>query len=101
ADTANAAPRASAPRKGQRPADLRDTVAELTARAHEISQDAGNMMGGALRDLINAAAGLAGFAVESARELVQYMIRRGQISPDEGEKLIREAEEAARKLNPP
>src|SRR5690606_34557377 len=101
ADAAPAQPAPKPQRRGHRGTDIRDAVAEMTARAHEISQDAGNKMGGALRDVINAAAGLAGFAVESARDLVQYMVRRGQMSPEEGEKLIREAEEAARKRNPP
>lgn len=47
-----------------------------------------------MRDVISAAAGIAGFAVESARDLVQYMVRRGQMTPEEGDKLLREAEVA-------
>ena len=54
-------------------------------------------MSGALRDVIGAAAGLTAFAVESARDLVQYMVRRGQMTQEEADKLIREAEEAKRK----
>ncbi|HWJ24504.1 MAG TPA: hypothetical protein VNS52_19240, partial [Gemmatimonadaceae bacterium] len=73
---------------------MRDTVAEMAAKAHEISLEAGSKMAGAMKDVINAAAGLAGFAVESARDLVQYMVRRGQMTQDEADKLIREAEEA-------
>jgi hypothetical protein len=91
-------------RAGARGADVRDAVAEMTVRAHEISQDAGARMTSALRDVINAAAGLAGFAVESARDLVQFMVRRGQMSASEAEQLLRDAEAAhARqvKANPP
>ena len=91
---APAAPPAPRRSLGHRGADVRDTVAEMTAKAHEISLEAGSKMAGAMRDVINAAAGLAEFAVESARDLVQYMVRRGQMSQEEGERLLREAEEA-------
>ncbi len=37
-----------------------------------------------MKDVIGAAAGIAGFAIESARDLVQYMVRRGQMTPEEG-----------------
>jgi polyhydroxyalkanoate synthesis regulator phasin len=76
-------------------------VAELAARAHEISLEAGSKMSGALRDVIGAAAGLTTFAVESARDLVQYMVRRGQMTQEEADKLIREAEEASAKRGKP
>ena len=79
---------------GHRGADVRDTVAEMAARAQEISLEAGSKIAAAMKDVINAAAGVTGFATESARDLVQYMIRRGQMTQDEGEKLLREAEEA-------
>jgi polyhydroxyalkanoate synthesis regulator phasin len=79
---------------------VRDTVAEMAARAHEISLEAGSKMAAAMKDVINAAAGLTGFAVESARDLVQYMVRRGQMTQDEADKLIREAEEAHGKRHP-
>src|SRR5678810_177337 len=85
---------------GHRGADVKDTVAEMAARAHEISLEAGSKMAAAMKDVINAAAGLTGFAVESARDLVQYMVRRGQMTQDEADKLIREAEEAHGKKNP-
>ena len=80
---------------GHRGQDVRDTVAELAARAHEISLEAGSKMSGALRDVIGAAAGMTAFAVESARDLVNYMVRRGQMTQEEADKLIREAEEAS------
>ena len=79
---------------GHRGADVRDTVAEMAAKAQEISQEAGSKIAAAMKDVISAAAGLTGFAVESARDLVQYMVRRGQMTPEEGDKLLREAEEA-------
>ena len=74
--------------------DARDAIAELTERAQEISQEAGSKVAIAMKDVISAAAGIAGFAVESARDLVQFMVRRGQMTPDEGDKLLREAESA-------
>ena len=85
---------------GHRGQDMRDTVAEMAARAHEISQEAGSKMAGALRDTIHAASGIAGFAIESARDLVQYMVRRGQMTQEDADKLIREAEEANSKRKP-
>ncbi len=56
-------------------------------------------MASAMRDVISAAAGMASFAADSARDLVQYMVRRGQMTQEEADKLIREAEEAAGKRN--
>ena len=85
-------PAAPAPRRPHRGMDPRETVAELTARAHEISQQAGSKVAAAMKDVIGAAAGLTGFAVESARDLIQYMVRRGQMTQMEGEKLLREVE---------
>jgi len=79
---------------GHRGADVKDTVAEMTAKAHEISLEAGSKMAGAMKDVINAAAGITGFVLESARDLVQYMVRRGQMTQEEADKLIRQAEDA-------
>jgi polyhydroxyalkanoate synthesis regulator phasin len=79
---------------GHRGADVRDTVAEMAAKAQEISMEAGSKMAAAMKDVINAAAGLTSFAIESSRDLVQYMVRRGQMTQDEADKLIREAEDA-------
>ena len=86
----------AAPRRGpgHRGADMRDTVAEMAERAQLISQEAGSKVSSAMKDVISAAAGLAGFAIESARDLVQYMVRRGQMTQEEADKLIREAEDA-------
>src|SRR6185437_4755309 len=87
---------AAAPRRrhGHRPMDMRDTVAEMAERAQIISQEAGTKVAAAMRDVISAAAGITGFAIESARDLTQYMVRRGQMTPEEADKLIREAEAA-------
>jgi polyhydroxyalkanoate synthesis regulator phasin len=79
---------------GHRAVDAQDAIAELTERAQEISREAGTKVSTAMRDVISAAAGLAGFAVESARDLVQYMVRRGQMTTEEGDRLLREAEVA-------
>lgn len=81
-------------RPGHRGADVRDTVAEMAARAQEISLEAGSKIAAAMKDVIGAAAGITGFAVESARDLVQYMVRRGQMTQDEADKLLREVEES-------
>jgi hypothetical protein len=79
---------------GHRGADVRDTVAEMAAKAHEISMEAGSKMAAAMKEVIGAAAGLSIFTLESARDLVQYMVRRGQMTQDEADRLIREAEDA-------
>ncbi|HEY0997963.1 MAG TPA: hypothetical protein VGD77_18375, partial [Gemmatimonadaceae bacterium] len=73
---------------------MRDTMAEMAERAQMISQEAGSKIAGAMKDVIAAAAGFAGFAIESARDVVQYMVRRGQMTQEEADRLIRMAEEA-------
>lgn len=84
---------------GHRGADVRDTVAEMAAKAHEISLEAGSKMAAAMKDVIGAAAGLSAFSIESARDLVQFMVRRSQMSQEEADKLIVEAEAAWLKKN--
>jgi polyhydroxyalkanoate synthesis regulator phasin len=84
---------------GHRGQDVRDTVAEMAAKAHEISLEAGSKMAAAMKEVIGAAAGLTAFTIESARDLVQYMVRRGQMTQDEADKLVREAEDAWAKKN--
>ena len=81
-------------------ADMRDAMAEMAERAQQIGHEAATKVASAMRDVIGATAGLAGFAVESARDLVQYMVRRGQMTQDEADKLIRDAEEAQGKRSP-
>jgi hypothetical protein len=51
-------------------------------------------MAAAMREVVGAAAGITGFAIESARDLVQYMVRRGQMTQEEADRLIKEAEAA-------
>jgi polyhydroxyalkanoate synthesis regulator phasin len=72
----------------------------MAERAQLIGQEAGTKIASAMRDVIGTAAGIAGFAVESVRDLVQYMVRRGQMTQDEADRLIREAEEARTKRMP-
>src|SRR5665811_1398285 len=85
---------------GHRGADVKDTVAEMAAKAHEISLEAGSKMAAAMKDVINAAAGLSGFVIESARDLLQYMVRRGQMTQEEADKLMREVEASHAKRKP-
>jgi polyhydroxyalkanoate synthesis regulator phasin len=65
----------------------------MAAKAHEISLEAGSKMAAAMKDVVNAAAGLSGFVIESARDLVQFMVRRGQMTQDEADKLLKNVEE--------
>ena len=91
------APPAPTPPKrgpGHRGQDVRDTMAEMAAKAHEISLEAGSRMAGTMREVVGAAAGLTPFAIESARDLVQYMVRRAQMTQDEADKLMRDVEAA-------
>jgi hypothetical protein len=101
--TAPATPTPPKRSPGHRGADVKDTVAEMAAKAHEISLEAGSKMAAAMKDVVNAAAGLSGFVLESARDLVQYMVRRGQMTQEEADKLIREVEafQPKRKSGPP
>jgi len=85
---------------GHRGADVKDTVAEMAARAQEISMEAGSKMAAAMKDVIGAAAGLTGFVLESARDLLQYMVRRGQMTQEEADKLMREVEASHAKRKP-
>jgi hypothetical protein len=97
ADAAAEKPSAPIPPKrspGHRGQDVRDTVAEMAAKAHEISLEAGSKMAAAMKEVIGAAAGLSAFEITSARDLVQYMVRRSQMTQDEADKLIALAEEA-------
>ena len=85
---------------GHRGADVKDTVAEMAARAQEISMEAGSKMAAAMKDVVGAAAGLTGFVLESARDLLQYMVRRGQMTQEEADKLMREVEASHAKRKP-
>jgi hypothetical protein len=72
----------------------------MAARAQEISMEAGSKMAAAMKDVIGAAAGLTGFVIESARDLLQYMVRRGQMTQEEADKLMREVEASHAKRKP-
>ena len=72
----------------------------MAAKAHEISLEAGSKMAAAMKDVIGAAAGLTGLVLESARDLLQYMVRRGQMTQEEADKLMREVEASHAKRKP-
>jgi polyhydroxyalkanoate synthesis regulator phasin len=72
----------------------------MIAKAHEISLEAGSKMAKAMKDVIFAAAGLTPFAAESAKDLVNYMVRRGQMSADEADRILREIEDVTEKTRP-
>jgi len=72
----------------------------MAAKAHEISLEAGSKMAAAMKDVVGAAAGLTGLVIESARDLLQYMVRRGQMTQDEADKLMREVEASHAKRKP-
>src|SRR3977135_541675 len=85
---------------GHRGADVKAPVAEMAAKAHEISLEAGSKMAAAMKDVVGAAAGLTGLVLESARDLLQYMVRRGQMTQEEADKLMREVEASHAKRKP-
>jgi polyhydroxyalkanoate synthesis regulator phasin len=72
----------------------------MAAKAHEISLEAGSKMAAAMKDVVGAAAGLTGLVIESARDLLQYMVRRGQMTQEEADKLMREVEASHAKRKP-
>jgi len=72
----------------------------MAAKAHEISLEAGSKMAAAMKDVVGAAAGLTGLVLESARDLLQYMVRRGQMTQEEADKLMREVEASHVKRKP-
>src|SRR3979409_990958 len=100
AATATGAPIPPKRSPGHRGADVKDTVAEMAAKAHEISLEAGSKMAAAMKDVVGAAAGITGLVLESARDLLQYMVRRGQMTQDEADKLMREVEASHAKRKP-
>jgi polyhydroxyalkanoate synthesis regulator phasin len=53
-----------------------------------------------MKDVVGAAAGLTGLVLESARDLLQYMVRRGQMTQEEADKLMREVEVSHAKRKP-
>ena len=73
----------------------------MIQKAHEISLEAGSKMATAMKNVIFAAAGLTPFAAESAKDLINYMVRRGQMGSEEAERIIRDIEAAAVKRGDP
>ncbi len=51
----------------------------------------------ALVSLIRAAAGIDEFSLEDAEEMVRYATRRGLLDPEEGERVLVDVHEAAKK----
>ena len=85
---------------GHRGADVKDTVAEMAAKAHEISLEAGRKMAAAMKDVINAAAGLSGFVIGDRLVTLADIDCPGQMTQEEADKLIREVESAMPKRKP-
>jgi hypothetical protein len=71
----------------------------MAAKAHEISLEAGSKMAAAMKDVIGAAAGMNAFSLESSRDLIQFMVRRSQMTQEEADKLLAEAEAVWLKKN--
>jgi len=89
--------RGEPPRESGRGLPKPAAVAKIAVRAQAIRAEAGSKFTGAMRELVYAAAGLTGFAVETARDVVQFLVRGGQMAQDEGERLLREAEAASKR----
>lgn len=70
----------------------------MIAKAQEISLEAGSKMAGVMKDVLYAAAGLSPFAVESAKDLVNYMVRRSHIGAEEADRILRDIAEVAAAL---
>ena len=101
---ADAAPTpAAAPIKrspGHRGTDIRDTVAEMTARANEIQFEAGSKMANALRNIVRAAIADTELSLESTRDVVDYFRRRALMSTEDAQGLLDEVAEYASKRKP-
>jgi len=55
----------------------------------------------AIVNMIRAGAGVGEFRLEDAEELVQYAVRRGLIGAAEGDRVLQEAQAAAKKRRTP
>lgn len=98
-----AAPTPAAPIKrspGHRGTDIRDTVAEMTARANEIQFEAGSKMANALRNIVRAAIADTELSLESTRDVVDYFRRRALMSTEDAQGLLDEVGEYAAKRKP-
>jgi hypothetical protein len=89
--TPDAAPEGAGPDPEVTPETLAEQAAALAERGRAIEADSRGRFTAALRELVVSAAGFTGFAVETVRDVVQFLVRRGQIPPAEGERLLREA----------
>lgn len=102
--SAEAAPTpAAAPVKrspGHRGTDIRDTVAEMTARANEIQFEAGSKMANALRNIVRAAIADTELSLESTRDVVDYFRRRALMSTEDAQGLLDEVADYASKRKP-
>jgi hypothetical protein len=96
-----AAPAAPVKRSpGHRGTDIRDTVAEMTARANEIQFEAGSKMANALRNIVRAAIADTELSLESTRDVVDYFRRRALMSTEDAQGLLDEVAEYASKRKP-
>ncbi len=97
-----AAPAAPVKRSpGHRGTDIRDTVAEMTARANEIQFEAGSKMANALKNIVRAAIADTELSPESTRDVVDYFRRRALMSTEDAQGLLDEVAEYAAKRRPP
>ena len=78
---------------GHRGTDIRDTVAEMTARANEIQFEAGSKMANALRNIVRAAIADTELSLESTRDVVDYFRRRALMSTEDAQGLLDEVAE--------
>lgn len=85
---------------GHRGTDIRDTVAEMTARANEIQFEAGSKMANALRNIVRAAIADTELSLESTRDVVDYFRRRALMSNEDAQGLLDEVMEYASKRKP-
>ena len=85
---------------GHRGTDIRDTVAEMTARANEIQFEAGSKMANALRNIVRAAIADTELSLESTRDVVDYFRRRALMSTEDAQALLDEVAEYASKRKP-
>ena len=85
---------------GHRGTDIRDTVAEMTARANEIQFEAGSKMANALRNIVRAAIADTELSPESTRDVVDYFRRRALMSTEDAQALLDEVNEYAAKRRP-
>ena len=82
---------------GHRGTDIKDTIAEMTARANEITLEAGSKMANALRNILRSAIGSDELSIDATRDVVDYFRRRHLMSADDAQLLLDEVAEAAGK----